>query len=98
MKKRKTHKRDARNLKQKSLSSLRRAISTFNSHEEDGRTSSVLLHLQHAGEMLIKAALVQVGQAVFDPSTNKSRGFSRCLNLAEEHLKCTKDEIGVLER
>jgi hypothetical protein len=93
-KKRKQHKRDARTLKGKSLASLRRAISIFNSHEEDGRATSVLLHLQHAGEMLIKAALVQRGQKIFDKSTHKSKGFGRCLNISEEYLQCTKDEVG----
>ena len=81
-------------MKSKALASLRRAIVIFNSHEEDGRATSILLHLQHAGEMLIKAALVQRGQKVFDPTTNKSKGFARCLNLSEEHLGCTKSEIG----
>lgn len=88
--KRKKPKRDARTLKEKSLGSLRRAISTFNSHEEDGRVTSVLLHLQHSGEMLLKAALVEVGQAILDPATNKSKGFGKCLNLAEQHLGCTR--------
>jgi hypothetical protein len=95
-KKRKKHKRDARTLKGKSLASLRRAISIFNSHEEDGRATSVLLHLQHSGEMLIKAALVQRGQKIFDKSTHKSKGFAKCLNLSGEHLQCTTAEVGAL--
>jgi hypothetical protein len=38
----------------KALDSLRRATSAFNSFEDSGRVTSVLLHLQHAFEMLLK--------------------------------------------
>lgn len=58
--------RDARSLKSKALSSLRRGLSAFNSYEEDGRITVVLLHLQHACEMFLKAALVQARVSVFD--------------------------------
>jgi hypothetical protein len=88
-------KRDAETLKKKALASLRRGVSTYNSHEEDGRVTSVLLHLQHAGEMLIKASLVQRGQKIFDAESRKSKGFSKCLNLAHQHLQCEQSEIGV---
>jgi HEPN domain-containing protein len=57
-------KRDARILKRKALASLRLGLSAFNSHEESGRTTAVLLHFQHATEMLLKAALIQRGQSI----------------------------------
>jgi hypothetical protein len=41
-------------------------MATFNSYEDEGRITSVLLHLQHACEMLLKAVLVQNRAAVFD--------------------------------
>lgn len=50
---------DARHLKGKALSSMRAAMTRFNRPNEDGRVTAVLLHLQHAFEMLLKAALVQ---------------------------------------
>ncbi len=53
-------------LKAKAVSSLRRATVAFNSYEDDGRVTSVLLHLQHGFEMLLKAALVQRKVEVFD--------------------------------
>lgn len=46
-------------LKQKALDSLVFTIEAFNSPHEAGRATRVLLHLQHAFEMLLKAALVQ---------------------------------------
>jgi hypothetical protein len=59
--------REARKLKAKALCSLRRAVTAFNAWDEDGRVTAVLLHLQHAAEMLLKAILVQKGVKVFDP-------------------------------
>lgn len=58
--------RDARILKTKGLSSLRTGLVSFNSFNEDGRSTTVLLHLQHACEMLIKAALSQKRIPIFD--------------------------------
>lgn len=89
-------KRDARILKRKALASLRLGLSAFNSHEESGRTTAVLLHFQHATEMLLKAALIQRGQSIFDKETSKSKGFKACLNLAPQHLKSSTSECGVL--
>lgn len=41
----------------KALSSVRTAMTAFNSPHDDGRPTVVLLHVQHAFEMLLKAAL-----------------------------------------
>ena len=38
--------RDAKTLKEKAIASLKIAMATFNSYEEEGRITSVLLHLQ----------------------------------------------------
>jgi hypothetical protein len=46
--------------------------------------------------MLIKAALVQRGQRVFDSKSGKSRGISTCLNLASEHSESSLAECGLL--
>jgi hypothetical protein len=51
----------ARVLKRKALTSFITAAEAFNSPRDDGRVTKVLLHLQHAFEMLLKAALVQAG-------------------------------------
>ncbi len=57
---------NARTLKVKAVSSLKSAVVAFNSPVEDGRSTAVLLHLQHSFEMLLKAALQQVKTPVFD--------------------------------
>jgi hypothetical protein len=86
-------KRDARILKSKGIASMKRALVAFNAFDEEGRTTSVLLHLQHAGEMLLKAALVQSGRCkVFDDGV--SIGMKKCLNYAPEHLKSLSAEVG----
>jgi len=89
-------KRDARTLKAKALCSLRRAVTAFNGCDEDGRTTTVLLHLQHASEMLLKAILVQKGVRVMDPAKRTSIGHEKCVALAMHHAKLTADEAGLL--
>lgn len=83
-------------LQRKAVSSLRRAISAFNSTEEDGRQTAVLLHLQHAAEMMMKAGLTNTRVTVFDKKSGRSIGFDGCLGLATEHLGLDAGEIGVL--
>jgi hypothetical protein len=88
--------REARTLKGKALCSLRRAVTAFNSCDDDGRVTCVLLHMQHAAEMLMKAILVQHRIKVFDPKKQRSVGFEKCVNLATECAKLTPQEAGLL--
>lgn len=89
---------EARVLKRKAISSMRSAMSAFNSPTDDGRVTAVLLHLQHAFEMLLKAALVQSRIPVFDQKTGRSIGFSRCLHEARTAalLRLSEEEAGAL--
>lgn len=88
--------RDARTLKAKALGSLRTAMTAFNSFDDDGRVTMVLMHLQHACEMLLKAVLSQRKAAVFDKETGRSIGFEKCLGLCQAHHGLTKDEAGIM--
>ena len=88
--------REARLLKDKALASLRRAAGAFNDFDDVGRTSTVLLHLQHAFEMLLKAALVQRNMKVFEKRDGRSIGHARCVNLGPQHLGLSESEAGVL--
>lgn len=81
-------------LKAKALASLRRAASAFNDFDDDGRTSAVLLHLQHAFEMLLKAGLIQHNVKVFDKRDGRAIGFEKCVNLGTQHLGLTDAEAG----
>lgn len=88
--------REARLLKAKAVSSLRRSAQAFNSLDDDGRVTSVLLHLQHAFEMLLKAVLVERRVKVFDAKSGRSIGFQRALNLAQQELKLSREVAGTL--
>lgn len=88
--------REARLLKAKAIASLRRAAQAFNSLEDDGRVTTVLLHSQHSFEMLLKAALVERKQRVFDPKSGRSIGFQRALNLARQELGLSQEVVGTL--
>jgi len=87
--------RDAKTLCSKSIFSLRIAMAAFNSYDDDGRITSVLLHLQHAIEMLLKASLCQHKERVIDKKTGKSIGFEKCLNLCRSNLNLTESEAGI---
>ncbi len=86
----------ARVLKCKALSSLMTATEAFNSPRDDGRVTRVLLHLQHAFEMLLKAALVQSRIDVFDQKLGRSLGFETCVNLALGRGKLSDSDAGTL--
>ncbi len=91
-------KQSTRVLKRKALASLKRMTVAFNSVDDDGRTSTVLLSLQHSFEMLLKAALVHNEVQVFDKSLGRSIGFEKCLQLCrqESGIKITDAEAGTL--
>jgi len=80
---------DARVLKRKSLSSMRAAMTAFNSPHDDGRVTAVLLHLQHAFEMLLKASLVQGGRSVFDKRTGRSVSFEVAIRMCQQLAAAT---------
>lgn len=88
----------ARALQGKALSSMRTAMTSFNSPHDDGRATCVLLHLQHAFEMLLKASLSQGGAKVFDKKTGRSIGFEAAVNQARQlpQVKLTDDEAALL--
>lgn len=93
-KKAKKLKRDCRTLKAKALSSLKTGLIAFNSLTDDGRTTSVLLHLQHSAEMILKAALLQNGHKLFDKGESKSIGFKKCLGKVVTDLNISEEVAG----
>lgn len=87
--------RDARTLKGKAVASLRVGLEAFNGFSEEGRVTTVLLHLQHACEMLLKAALVQRKVNLIDGDRGHACGFKKCLNLARQHCGFTEGQAGI---
>ncbi len=87
--------RDARILEQKSIASLRSAILNFNSFDDEGRVTTVLLHSQHSVEMLLKAVLCQNHENVFDKKTGRSIGFEKCLGICQTKFGLLDSEAGI---
>ena len=85
-----------RTLSNKAICSIRLAMGAFNSYNDDGRVCSVLLHMQHSCEMLLKSVLVQNREKVFDKKSGKSLGFARCLHLCKQHYGLTDTEAGIM--
>jgi len=88
--------RDAKTLSNKAICSIRVAMSTFNSYDDEGRVCSVFLHLQHACEMLLKAVLVQNKVKVFDDKSGQSIGVDRALHLCRQNHGLTEAEAGTM--
>jgi hypothetical protein len=88
----------ARILKRKAVSSLRVSVGVFNGVSDEGRATTVLLHLQHAFEMLLKSALNQNRVPVFDRKTGRSIGFESAIRQAQQAagIKLTEEEAGTL--
>lgn len=88
----------ARILKGKAVASMRSCVSSFNSLQDDGRATTVLLHGQHAFEMLLKAALNQRQVRLFDVETGRSIGFEAAIRQAQQTagIKLTNEEAGTL--
>ncbi len=88
----------ARILKRKAVSSLRTSVGAFNGLNDDGRATTVLLHLQHAFEMLLKASLNQKRVTLFDKKTGRSIGFESAIRQAQQTvgIKLTEEEAGTL--
>lgn len=83
-------------LKDKAIASMRRAVTAFNTLDDEGRQTSVMLTLQHACEMLLKAGLRERGVEVFDKQSGRSIGFEKCVRLSGEHLGLDAEQVGLL--
>jgi len=89
-------KREAKLLLPKAISSLRLSIDHFNSSSDIGRTEAVLILLDHAFEMLLKASLIERGAQIRGKGENNTIGFDHCLRkgLTEGGVKfLTEDQV-----
>lgn len=63
----------------KSIESLTLAIEIFNRPTEIARAHGVLILMQHAFEMLLKACILQQTGSIHDREQRYTYGFDRCL-------------------
>lgn len=80
-------KREARLLLGKAVGSLILSVEHFNRADERGRTSTVLILLDHAFEMLLKAAIVHRGGKIREPRARETIGFDACVRRALSDAK-----------
>lgn len=85
-------------LRIKAVSSFRLGVSAFNSLDDEGRRTLVLLNLQHAFEMLLKAALEAKKVPVFDKRSGKSISLEHAIRQCQqvEGIKMSDDEAGTI--
>lgn len=72
-------KREVRLLLDKACDSMLLSIELFNRPHDRGRVSSTLILLNHAFEMLLKAALVHRGGRIREAKANQTIGFDTCV-------------------
>ena len=90
---------DVRALRSKAVASLRTGVTAFNGLDDDGRQTVVLLSVQHAFEMLLKAVLAaKKDKTIFDKKIQQSVSLEgsirRCQQL--EGVKLTEEESGTI--
>jgi len=75
-------KRECKLLFGKAVDSLVLSIEHFNRPWDRGRVDAVLILLDHAFEMLLKAAILHRGGAIRKPREKQTIGFDECLRKA----------------
>lgn len=75
-------KKEARVLLEKSIDSLVLSIEHFNRPWDRGRPEAVLIMLDHAFELLLKAALVLRGESIRTRDARQTDGFDACVRRA----------------
>jgi len=84
--------RDTGRFKRRALNSLLLAIEMFNRPHDAGRTEAVLILLQHAFEMFLKAATYEERGVISDSKTSIAFGFDKCLGIARSDLRILSEE------
>ncbi|MCX6000092.1 MAG: hypothetical protein NTU41_11040 [Chloroflexi bacterium] len=91
-------KREARLLLDKACDSLVISVEFFNRPHDRGRVSSSLILLDHAFEMLLKAAILHRGGRIREKRTKETIGFDACVRraLSDSKLKFIDEEQALL--
>lgn len=87
-------KREAKLLLAKACDSLVLSIELFNRPHDRGRVSSTLIQLDHAFEMLMKAAILHRGGRIREKRAKETIGFDACVrrSLSDGKIKYLTDE------
>jgi hypothetical protein len=74
-------KKEAKALLKKAIDALVLSIELFNRPAEAGRQDGVLVHLDHAFEMLLKAAIIHRGGKIRKRGEAQTIGYEACVNI-----------------
>jgi len=74
--------KEVKALKNKAFNSLILSIECFNRPRDDGRPEAVLIFLDHAFEMLLKASILYKGGRIRQKGQNQTIGFDQCVRQA----------------
>jgi hypothetical protein len=87
-------KREARLLLDKAVASLILSVEHFNKVDEMGRTSTVLILLDHSFEMLLKASILNNRGKIREKRARETIGFDACVRraLSDGEIKFLTDE------
>lgn len=77
---------------ERAIDSLTLSIELFNRPTETGRHHSVLIMLQHAFEMLLKATILQRTGSIHAKGEKYTYGFDKCLTVMSRDLKILKED------
>jgi len=91
-------KRETRLLLEKAGDSLVLSIELFNRPYERGRASATLILLDHAFEMLMKAAIIHRGGKIREPRETETIGFDKCVrrSFTDGRIKYLEEEQALL--
>ncbi|WP_152418793.1 DUF3644 domain-containing protein [Haloferax volcanii] len=85
------------------INSFRLAIELFNRPYDEGRVEAVLIHLNHAFEMLLKGAILKrEGQIRDEDGRGNTYGFEKCVNICRygQHevtgVRCISESEGAV--
>lgn len=86
--------RESKLLLEKACDSLVLSIELFNRPHDRGRVSSTLIQLDHAFEMLMKAAILHRGGRIREKRAKETIGFDACVrrSLSDGDIKYLKEE------
>jgi hypothetical protein len=91
-------KKEAKILLEKAVNSLILSVEHFNRPWDQGRVEAVLILLDHAFEMLLKAAILHRGGRIREPQAKQTIGFDKCVRIAvsDGNIKFLSQEQALL--
>jgi hypothetical protein len=90
-------KKEAKVLLGKAVDSLVLSVDHFNSAWDRGREEAVLVLLDRAFELLLKAIILHKGGKIREPRAKETIGFDRCVRkcLSEDSVRCITDDQAI---